>query len=140
MLSKVPSCSCPDHAKGNLCKYILFVMLKVVGLESHSPSVYQAAYLMNELEDIVHRLKERRVSVELRSDVVAKAAVRRGFSDVSEKEGVGVSETPVEDILTYLRKMMMRLWKTMQLKILQCFQKTITALRSLNSIWKSFLS
>ena len=40
VLSKVPSCSCPDHAKGNLCKHILFVMLRVVGLESHSPLVY----------------------------------------------------------------------------------------------------
>ena len=45
----------------------------------------------------MHRLQERRASVELRSDVVAKAAVRTRFSDLSEKEGVGVSETPVEE-------------------------------------------
>ena len=97
VLSKVPSCSCPDHAKGNLCKHILFVMLKVVGLESHSPLVYQAAYLTNELEDIVQRLQERRASVGLRSDVVAKVAVRKRFSDLTEKEAVDVSETPVEE-------------------------------------------
>jgi len=29
-ISKHPFCSCPDHSKGNVCKHILFVFLKVV--------------------------------------------------------------------------------------------------------------
>ena len=47
-VSKIPTCSCPDHARGNLCKHILFVLLKVIGLDPGSPLVYQAAYLEEE--------------------------------------------------------------------------------------------
>lgn len=32
-LRKVATCLCPDHAKGNLCKHILFVLLKVISLD-----------------------------------------------------------------------------------------------------------
>jgi uncharacterized Zn finger protein len=28
-IKKVPMCSCPDFERGNLCKHVLFVMLKV---------------------------------------------------------------------------------------------------------------
>ena len=56
-LSKIPSCNCPDHAKGNLCKHLLFALIKVVGLPTSSPLVYQDAYITQELDDIIEMLQ-----------------------------------------------------------------------------------
>jgi len=58
-ISKIPRCNCPDHAKGNLCKHLLFIMLKVVGLEASSNMVYQSAYLTEELNIIMETLQNR---------------------------------------------------------------------------------
>jgi hypothetical protein len=67
-ISHIPSCTCPDHAKGNLCKHIvsqfslqfvcnsllfkLFVFLKVLRVPSDSNLIYQNALLTEELESI----------------------------------------------------------------------------------------
>jgi len=47
-----PDCTCPDFQKGNLCKHILFVYLKVLQVDSKSPLIYQSALLTSELKDI----------------------------------------------------------------------------------------
>eukprot|EP00879_Flechtneria_rotunda_P028992 GHRR01031243.1.p1 GENE.GHRR01031243.1~~GHRR01031243.1.p1 ORF type:complete len:247 (+),score=58.84 GHRR01031243.1:121-861(+) len=47
--SRHPHCTCPDHAKGNLCKHILFVMLRVLKLATDNPLVWQKALLTNEV-------------------------------------------------------------------------------------------
>lgn len=60
-ISKLPSCSCPDHRKGHLCKHILFVLLKVMGIDPDSPLVYQAALLTSELREIFDCMANRRV-------------------------------------------------------------------------------
>lgn len=48
----VPSCSCPDGSKGNHCKHLLFVLLKILQVPQDSNLWYQAALLTNELEAI----------------------------------------------------------------------------------------
>ena len=86
-LSKVPHCSCPDHRKGNLCKHLLFVMLKVVGLSASSPLVYQSAYLTNELDEIMEKVQNRMSNLGV---VVANEAVRQKLTDMEKKAGTGV--------------------------------------------------
>ena len=64
-------------SQGNLCKHILFVMLKVIGLQSSNNLVYQSAYLTNELEEIITLLQAR--TRLLGRDVVANEAVREAI-------------------------------------------------------------
>ncbi|ORX97519.1 hypothetical protein K493DRAFT_314040 [Basidiobolus meristosporus CBS 931.73] len=52
-LGHIPNCNCPDFVRGNLCKHILFVYLKVLRVSSESPYIYQAALLTSELEEIL---------------------------------------------------------------------------------------
>ncbi|POY74544.1 hypothetical protein BMF94_2305 [Rhodotorula taiwanensis] len=51
-IQNLPSCDCPDGAKGNHCKHLLFVFLKVLGVPTHSNLWYQSALLTSELEAI----------------------------------------------------------------------------------------
>ena len=83
-IQKVPHCSCPDAAKGNLCKHLLFVMLKVVGLPAHDQLVYQSAYLTDEVEKIIVLLQTRLQS--LGRDVVANEQVQKVHADM--KKGI----------------------------------------------------
>lgn len=48
-ISRHPHCNCPDHEKGNLCKHILFVMLRVLKLSTSNPLVWQKALLTTEV-------------------------------------------------------------------------------------------
>ncbi|GBE90195.1 hypothetical protein SCP_1900440 [Sparassis crispa] len=52
VIGKKPSCSCPDAQKGNHCKHILFIFLKVLQVTQASGHWYQKALLTSELEDI----------------------------------------------------------------------------------------
>jgi len=45
IIQRVPHCTCPDHANGNLCKHILFVLLKVMRVPSDSLLIYQEAWV-----------------------------------------------------------------------------------------------
>ncbi|KAJ7452852.1 hypothetical protein FB451DRAFT_676023 [Mycena latifolia] len=47
-----PSCNCPDAQKGNHCKHILFIFLKVLQVTQASGFWYQKALLTSELETI----------------------------------------------------------------------------------------
>ncbi|KAJ7210694.1 hypothetical protein GGX14DRAFT_624755 [Mycena pura] len=51
-IQRVPSCDCPDARKGNHCKHILFVYLKVLQVDQSTGYWYQKALLSNELESI----------------------------------------------------------------------------------------
>ncbi len=87
-LSKVPHCNCPDHAKGNLCKHLLFVSLKVVGLRSTSNLVYQDALLTAELDEIFCRMQQRREVLTggaTSSEVVANQSVRDTYDRMTGK-------------------------------------------------------
>ena len=48
-ICRQPRCSCPDHAKGNVCKHILFVMLRAIRLPADDPLVWQRALLTAEV-------------------------------------------------------------------------------------------
>lgn len=79
-IGTIPSCSCPDHAKGNLCKHILFTVLKVVGLDHGSNLVYQAALLDTELEQMFSTMTNRRVGGR---DIMANANVRKTYASLT---------------------------------------------------------
>lgn len=97
-LSKLLHCTCPDHAKGNLCKHILFVMLKVVGLPSNSPLVYQSALLSTEVEELYHRLAIRRSNLGITGAVLANEAVRERFACLkSEKTDTEKQDSSSDD-------------------------------------------
>ncbi|KAF9242084.1 hypothetical protein BU15DRAFT_44359 [Melanogaster broomeanus] len=52
VIDKTPSCSCPDATKGNHCKHILFIFLKVLQVPQDSHVWYQKALLTSELASI----------------------------------------------------------------------------------------
>ncbi|KAL1731103.1 hypothetical protein EV714DRAFT_283609 [Schizophyllum commune] len=47
-----PSCDCPDALKGNHCKHIIFVFIKVLQVPQSSDLWYQSGLLSSELESI----------------------------------------------------------------------------------------
>jgi len=52
VITHIPSCTCPDNAKGHLCKHIIFVLHRVLKVDRNSPLLYQQALLTNELHEI----------------------------------------------------------------------------------------
>ena len=54
-IDKFPSCNCPDASKGNHCKHILFIYLKVLQIPQESHIWYQKALLTSELAEIFDR-------------------------------------------------------------------------------------
>jgi len=48
-VSQLVTCTCPDSSKGNQCKHIFFVLLKVLRIDKHSPLLFQKALLTSEL-------------------------------------------------------------------------------------------
>lgn len=49
-IGQIPSCTCPDHQKGNECKHKVYAMHTVLKAPEHL--VYQLAYLSSELREI----------------------------------------------------------------------------------------
>ena len=56
-LDTCPTCTCPYFQKGDICKHIMFVLFKVVGVPRRSSIWYQRAYLTQELREIYQRLE-----------------------------------------------------------------------------------
>jgi len=52
IIDRFPSCDCPDAARGNHCKHILFIFLKVLQVPQSSGLWYQKALLTSELQSI----------------------------------------------------------------------------------------
>jgi len=92
-IRKVANCSCPDHAKGNLCKHILFVLLKVMSLDPKSPLVYQAAWIESELRGMFEQMKQR--YCQLGGTVLANRAVQESFAKLANGEEEVEVETSV---------------------------------------------
>jgi hypothetical protein len=74
-VSRHPTCSCPDAAKGNVCKHYLFVMLRVLRLDRDNPLVWQKALLTDEVNSVLGG--EARVGAG--RDVLASEGVRAAF-------------------------------------------------------------
>jgi len=105
-LAKIPHCNCPDHMRGNLCKHLLFVMLKVANLDPSSPLVYQSAYITSELKSIIEKIQNRTAANLVAtggSDIVANEAVRqhiqikKGKTNVEENKKIqGIRRQEIE--------------------------------------------
>ncbi|KAI0074204.1 hypothetical protein K474DRAFT_1601907 [Panus rudis PR-1116 ss-1] len=52
VIDKFPSCTCPDAMRGNHCKHILFIFLKVLQVPEESHCWFQKALLTSELQEI----------------------------------------------------------------------------------------
>ncbi|KAJ0414964.1 RING finger domain protein [Aspergillus carlsbadensis] len=58
-IGKEPTCNCPDGAKGNQCKHICYVLVKVLRAPTHLQ--YQLAFLSTELSEIYENSPLRHV-------------------------------------------------------------------------------
>jgi hypothetical protein len=95
IIGRLVSCSCPDFQKGNLCKHVLFVMIKVVGLSRESPLIFQVALVESELLQIFDMVKNRRVG----GGVLANERVQQAFASLCKGEGLppeGAARKPLE--------------------------------------------
>ncbi|KAK0225282.1 hypothetical protein IW262DRAFT_1354538 [Armillaria fumosa] len=52
VIDHIPRCDCPDALKGNHCKHIIFVFIKVLQVPHESSHWYQKALLTTELQDV----------------------------------------------------------------------------------------
>jgi hypothetical protein len=88
-IGPVGNCTCPDHQKGNLCKHILFVLLKVFRLDPSSNLIYQAAWVPSELEAMFSHLTRRLgdVSGSSSSGILANAHVRATYAKMEAGHG-----------------------------------------------------
>jgi Ring finger domain/SWIM zinc finger len=76
VLGLVPSCTCPDYCRRqDMCKHIMFVLLKVIGLEVSNPLAYQKAYISSELNELFTILRTRRVGGTILANDQVRAAV-----------------------------------------------------------------
>ncbi|KAF6255345.1 hypothetical protein COO60DRAFT_1702876 [Scenedesmus sp. NREL 46B-D3] len=83
-ISRHPHCSCPDHAKGNLCKHILFVMLRVLKLSTSNPLVWQKALLTKEVEEVLSGAHSQ--SSDHLTGVLADQRVRQAYAAAAGDE------------------------------------------------------
>lgn len=85
-IAKTPSCNCPDFAKrGDLCKHLIFVLVKVIGIRKDDPLAFQKAYVSSELQEIFGRVLNR---PELGGEgVMANARVRLSYAKLQDESG-----------------------------------------------------
>ncbi|KAI0673012.1 hypothetical protein C8Q78DRAFT_969499 [Trametes maxima] len=87
VIEKKPSCNCPDALKGNHCKHILFIFLKVLQVSQDSGYWYQKALLTLELEEIFSQAPRAPAAVtnERVRDAFAQATGRAAGSSSQNK-------------------------------------------------------
>ncbi|KAK9848236.1 hypothetical protein WJX84_001782 [Apatococcus fuscideae] len=86
-ISRHPSCSCPDHAKGNVCKHLLFVMLRVIRLAETDSLVWQRALLTSEAEQVLGGERSTRMD----EAVMAAESVREQYQRMTGKTEAGAA-------------------------------------------------
>jgi len=89
-VSQKPRCTCPDFEKGNLCKHILFVLLKVLRLPPDSQLIYQVALMTNELVDIFAKAPANPLSV------MASHSVQQKYQEVANGNGAAATRKTAE--------------------------------------------
>jgi hypothetical protein len=77
-ISQFPSCTCPDFERGNLCKHILFVYLRVLRCQPSSQIIIQKSLLQDELSTI---FGTRESSQTVSSDVQASKEIMKIYSN-----------------------------------------------------------
>ncbi|GAB4820534.1 hypothetical protein N2152v2_007580 [Parachlorella kessleri] len=90
-ICRQPQCTCPDYLKGNLCKHILFVMLRVLRLPTDEPLVWQRALLTDEVNAVLSGEKSEGPA-EVQRGVLAADAVRAQYRRLSSQGGSGSGE------------------------------------------------
>ncbi|KAI0647256.1 hypothetical protein C8Q79DRAFT_615946 [Trametes meyenii] len=87
VIDRKPSCNCPDALKGNHCKHILFIFLKVLQVTQVSGHWYQKALLTSELEEIFSQAPRAPAAVahERVRDAFAQATGRTKESSTQNK-------------------------------------------------------
>ncbi|CAO2658717.1 Nn.00g064400.m01.CDS01 [Neocucurbitaria sp. VM-36] len=76
-----PSCDCPHAKKGNQCKHIIYVLLRVMKAQEHV--AYQLALLGSELRDVI-------------KNAPPNPGVETDGKDGTEKEGEDTNRKPIE--------------------------------------------
>ncbi|KAF4615107.1 hypothetical protein D9613_013017 [Agrocybe pediades] len=89
-IDKLPRCNCPDSVKGNHCKHILFVFLKVLQVSQASGFWYQKALLTSELQQIF-------ANAPLAPNSVAHAHVREAYARATGKIPANAPSTSAEE-------------------------------------------
>ena len=79
-----PCCDCPDFLKGRgLCKHILFVWLRVLGISEDDYRIWQRALISSELRSAVEPLFKRRAR---RALPLARQEVQKAFEKATKQE------------------------------------------------------
>jgi hypothetical protein len=95
-IAQIPTCSCPDCAKGRLCKHIIFVMVKVLHVPQDSELVYQQALLQSELGFIFDSAPKTATGVvQAKKEVVAAYKKTFCLDEKEEEEEEPVAEAEV---------------------------------------------
>eukprot|EP01024_Parvocaulis_polyphysoides_P047494 TRINITY_DN45013_c0_g1_i2.p1 TRINITY_DN45013_c0_g1~~TRINITY_DN45013_c0_g1_i2.p1 ORF type:complete len:355 (-),score=56.13 TRINITY_DN45013_c0_g1_i2:209-1234(-) len=96
-ISKQPCCSCPDNEqRGNICKHILFILLRVLKVPRDNQIVWQKAYLTEEVFEIFEfsgGLGDNKVG----GDVQAPQSVVNAFNAEQRGEQIGENQQVNED-------------------------------------------
>eukprot|EP01083_Nonionella_stella_P186688 684212_1 len=95
IISNLPTCTCPDFAKGNQCKHILFIYLKVLKVAQSSEVVCQRALLESELTGVFANAPQRTGAMASQS-VQKKYAVAMGRGGDEGEEEKGQGRKPIE--------------------------------------------
>lgn len=79
-----PSCDCPDFLKGRgLCKHILFIWLRVLGISEDDYRIWQRALVSSELRSPVEPLFKRRAR---RALPLARKEVQKAFQQATKQQ------------------------------------------------------
>ncbi|KAG5652310.1 hypothetical protein H0H81_005460 [Sphagnurus paluster] len=84
-----PSCNCPDAMKGNHCKHILFIFLKVLQVTQASGLWYQKALLTSELETVF-------AEAPLAPNSVAHPRIREAHARATGKQSDTACQSPTK--------------------------------------------
>mmetsp|Transcript_33744 Transcript_33744/g.48974 ORF Transcript_33744/g.48974 Transcript_33744/m.48974 type:complete len:314 (+) Transcript_33744:1-942(+) len=93
-IGKLPTCSCPDSSRGNLCKHVIFVLCRVLYQSQKSPYIYQHALLSSELREIFSSADSKGVAQAVQaSKAVVDAATGRSSAESSSSSSSAETET-----------------------------------------------
>ncbi|KAL0477728.1 RING finger and U-box domain-containing protein [Acrasis kona] len=81
IINKTPHCTCPDNEKGNLCKHIIFVYLKVLRVNEGNRIVCQKHLLDSELDEIIQNAPK-----DPSESCIASLAVRNRYKQLEDGE------------------------------------------------------
>ena len=95
----LPTCSCPDFQKGNLCKHIIFILCRVLSVSSTSNLIYQNALLSCEIESIFLQADKKGLARAYQANqAVVDAAIGKATSSSDEVKPV---KTPEGDCVSW---------------------------------------